>query len=559
MDYQVLRIVLTLCEDVGTPRAQAVYQLASAGEWSQLQELTLRPQDYLTSETLWRDRLVTDVLRKCDLPSTVDREGVAVQTFLDCEVQNCATNVRLSRFLPEGQILPGDEAVAQFITEWRKEVRQIIGKLPDHLTPRFSGGATYADTGKLTTIPDKMSSVPTIYQGSTSLSKFWEETSWGRQKTASGNPLVPEVVRGNIFFTVPKDGTKFRGCCKESSINVALQLDVGKCISQRLKRAGLDLKTGQETHQRLAKSGSKWGHLATLDQSNASDTVCRVLPRLVLPDLWWRLLDSLRATHTRMNGQWHRLEKFSSMGNGFTFELETLLFWSLARTVVRLAGGETHFVSCYGDDLIVPADLFPEVTAALKYFGFTPNLKKTFGLGPFRESCGGDYYRGVPVRAFHLEELPDDPQKLISLANGLRRSATSHFGGLRWRYVKRAWFRTLDAIPSEIRRLRGPEQLGDIVIHDDRSTWSFTQPKPARAGMHSPSSDPSWDQEWVSAWVAIPEVLPWHHWRSSVQMASCTLGLPSIGVTPRGGVTGFRRQAVPLRGLTWIPSNYRGD
>lgn len=550
MDNQVIRVIDALCDDVGTPRALAVKLLVHAGEWAELQQLRCRPRDYNDAESYWKDSLVTDFLRKCNLPTSVDREAAAIRTFHDCEVTNAKTNGRLTRFLPESLFLEDkEELVYRFIGDWRKNVDYVLGNLPDHLTPRFSGGATYADSGFLTTIPDKMSSAPTVYAGTRDLIPMWEGTAWARSlMEARPWHSNPRTVVGNIFFTVPKDGTKFRGCCKESSLSLAFQLDAGRILKTKLLKIGIDLRAGQQIHQALARQASIDGLDATIDMSNASDTLCRVLPKLVLRTDWWELLNSLRATHTRVKGKWYRLEKFSSMGNGFTFELETLIFATLARTVIEKEGGDPDRVRCYGDDLIVPVGHAKSVLAALRFFGFEPNEKKTFVEGPFRESCGGDFWDGISVRAYYLEELPDEPQHWISLANGLRRVALANgIDSPRWSIVRRAWLRALDPIPSRIRRCRGPESLGDVVIHDNPEFWSLREkPEDKANGL---------EIKYVHAYLPVPSVLPWHHWLPSVQLACCTLGLPSTGVTPRDGVFGFRIGVVPV-GLTssWLPS-----
>lgn len=556
MDHHLIRVVHALCEDVATPRALAVKLLAEHGEWTQLLKLRVRPHDYPDSESYWRDALVTELLRKCNITTDVDREGAAVATFYACERRNATTNARLARFIPEQMLLehPGDDRVARFIDEWRKDVDFVLGTLPTHLTPRFSGGATYGDSGTLTTTPDKMSSTPQITSSARDLLCFWQETSWFRalceERPWQSDPLT---VRGNIFFTVPKDAEKRRGCCKEPSLNIAFQLDVGRLMKTRLRRIGIDLKTGQDLHKSLAQKASLTGELATIDMSNASDTLCRLLPRLVLRKEWFTLLDSLRATHTLMrDGKWVRLEKFSSMGNGFTFELESLIFATLARRVVADEGGDPDLVKCYGDDLIVPVRHTKSVLAALAFFGFEPNNRKTFAEGPFRESCGGDFFGGVPVRAHYLEELPDEPQEWISLANGLRRVAFANANSShRWDTVRRAWHRVLDAIPSDIRRCRGPSHLGDAVIHDDESRWGHTQIKPRRRSsacggfVLNDGTGPAVDA--VYAWLPVPVTLPWHHWVPTVQLASCTLGLSSTGVTPRGGISGYKIGRLPSR------------
>lgn len=585
MENQVLRVIQRLAQDVGTPRAVSVYMLATAGEWAQLQQLRVEPRYYTCSESFWMDCLVTDILRKCDLPSTVDREAVAVETFYSCEKECFHTNSYLRRYLPNHLLLEtrAQSSVYDFIGRWRKNVDFVLGNLPDTLTPRFSGGATYADTGFLKTTPDKMSSTPTIYSATECLLPFWHQTSWSKSLTAS-RPWQsrPRTVRGNIFFTVPKDGTKFRGCAKEASIPVSLQLDVGRLMKRRLLRIGIDLKRDQMIHRYAAMRASVSGDEATIDMSNASDTVCRVLVQLGLRSDWYELLNSLRATHTRVNGKWVRLEKFSSMGNGFTFELETVIFATLARTVIADAGGDPDSVKCYGDDLIVPSMHYKSVMSALQLFGFQPNPKKTFSEGPFRESCGGDYWSGVPVRAHYLESLPDEPQQWISLANGLRRVARAdprhpH----RWDVVKSAWLRALDPIPSHIRRCRGPEALGDTVIHDDPQNWAWADPPRTRHQVSfierdaGPSQDgiprkriytlddgsqDGWDQKWVFAYIPVPNVLPWNHWLPSVQLACCTLGLPSEGVTPRDDVSGYRIGRLPVAcSSSWLPTQYWGS
>lgn len=542
------RVVFAACEDVGTPRALAVKLLVEHGEWAQLAELRVSPFDYPDSESYFLDAQVTDLLRKCDLPSGIDREGKARDTFLACEAENCRTNVRLSRFFYPAFLEQDERPVYDFICHWRKIVRSFLGSLPSTLTPRFSGGATYADVGKLTTIPDKMSSRPTVYSQSRDvLLPFWEETSWYRSVVTHRRESDPRTVRGNIFFTVPKDAKSFRGCCKEASLNVSYQLDLGRLIKNRLKeRAGIDLRDGQAIHREAARAASISGSHTTIDLSNASDTLCLNLVKLILPSEWYEVLYSLRAPMTRVGTRWYKLEKFSSMGNGFTFELESLVFVSLARCLASLQGIDGEIL-CYGDDLIVPSSLHQSLVAALKMFGFTPNMKKTFAEGPFRESCGGDFFDGVPVRAHFLKKKPDEPQEWISLANGIRRVADPVRFPQRWEKLRRAWILSQRDLPVNIYHCRGPSHLGDIVIHDTEDRWRYqTPPK---------DHDKSWSERYVFSYQPIPLSLSWDNWKTGVQLACCTLGLPSSGVTPRGGVSGYRMRKVGVS-LTnsWVPS-----
>lgn len=122
-------------------------------------------------------------------------------------------------------------------------------------------------------------------------------------------------------------------------------------------------------------------------------------------------------------------EKISSMGNGFTFVLETLLFSSLVYGVVKHHGFRWRdilpFISIYGDDIVVPVDLANDVMRVLNLSGFQVNLKKSFMFGEIRESCGKDYLRGLDIRGVHIEDYPQNyPDVIIQrnvLYEGFRR------------------------------------------------------------------------------------------------------------------------------------------
>lgn len=569
---QLAKVLLALCEKVGSPVAYKVSCFVQRGEWIELQKLTVSPRLYRNPERYWEDAMCVDFLRKAEIDGAEDLEAKAIKEFYALETWNAKTNVRLARYLPDRQYGELDVTVLRLIGDMRKEVKRILGAPPLWLTPRFSGGATVSDPKRRSTIPDKMSSQASYYPATSCLLPFYWESAWGRVSLERG----PKVVRHNVFFTVPKNSGQRRGCAKEASIPVALQLDVGRLWKARLlENCGIDLKEGQDAHQRLACYGSLTGRVATIDMSTASDTTARVVPMLVVPTTWMGVLDSLRATHTRVDGKLVRLEKFSSMGNGFTFELETVIFTALARTIANWRGFDPERVSCYGDDLIVPTEIAQDVIAGLRLIGYKPNTKKTFLEGPFRESCGGDYHTGTRVNTCKLEELPDEPQKWISLANNLRRVAKPC--PTRSALVHKAWRLCLDALPKAVRDLRGPESLGDCVIHDDDSTrWKVRETGVREQAISVPLVGPQWESNkcvrgrrvivegsstrvfQVRALVPVPQMLKWKLWAPAVQLASCTLGLMSNGVTPRGELLGYEFTWIrlPFGGSaeTWLPS-----
>jgi len=214
---------------------------------------------------------------------------------------------------------------------------------------------------------------------------------------------------------VPKNAKTDRTICVEPCLNVILQAGIGDYMAKRLAAFGIDIRD-QSVNQERARAGSLTGALATLDLSSASDPISRELVFALLPLDWALLLDRARSSDVSLGMGNHRRiirqEKFSSMGNGFTFALETLIFWSLAAACCNSDSDAT----AYGDDLIVPTDRYGLLSEVLTVCGFKVNHDKSFHTGYFRESCGKDYYRGVDVRPFYPKRVLDG-QGLFVLHN----------------------------------------------------------------------------------------------------------------------------------------------
>lgn len=542
--------ILRLLEDLATPTSLRVEILMRYGEWDQLATLKLDPTHYVDADRFWRDAMATSIIRKTvELPSTVDRKAVAEETFISCERECLRANHRLYPYLAPG--LPEtDVGVCAYLERARKIVKTILGPCPDTNTVRqvlgnktlgspryvvrgkFGPGATFGDRGRFTTVPDKMSSAPTLTTEAWSYLFPWVDTQWACAVASSGRD--PSFTRGNRFTTVKKDALKDRGIAVEPGVNVFYQLGYAKIIRSRLKIAGIDLQKGQDIHRRLACEASIKGHLSTLDLSNASDTICRNLVKLLLPSRWFSVMDDLRSHRTLFRGNWWLLEKFSSMGNGFTFELETLIFLSLVLaldpTGQKLVPGRSVWV--FGDDIIVPTESSKDVMSALSFFGMTVNMRKSFVDGPFRESCGGDFFNGVDVRPHFLEESPSEPHQLISLVNGLARA--SRHCPVRRSVVHRARLAILDGLPSEIKSCRGPFELGDLVISDDdEERWRTRHRSQIR---------------YIKVWrPARFKRVAWKHFKPECILACAVYGTGSAtkGVIPRGGVIGYK--------VGWIP------
>jgi hypothetical protein len=228
-------------------------------------------------------------------------------------------------------------------------------------------------------------------------------------------------VEGSVLFTVPKKTDIDRCACKEPDVNMFLQKGVGRHIRRRLLRFNINLND-QSINRDLARLGSADSSLATVDLSSASDLISHGVVKLLLPSMWYEYLNDIRSHVVEIEGETHRMEMFSSMGNGFTFELESLIFFALMRSVAYFEG-VPGVVSIYGDDIVFPSGMYDLSCFVLEKFGFLVNKDKSFAEGPFRESCGGHYYNGRDVTPFYLKREATRLTDVIRVANQLRRWA----------------------------------------------------------------------------------------------------------------------------------------
>lgn len=281
-------------------------------------------------------------------------------------------------------------------------------------------------------------------------------------------PMV-NIIPHNCVTTVPKNIKTDRTIGMEPDMNMSLQLAVGRHIRKRLRLRGIDLND-QTVNQRLAKIGSQTDLLSTIDLSSASDSITYRLVMDLLPFQWFELLDDLRCPKGLLpNNALITWQKFSSMGNGFTFELETLLFAAICHGVaavneIRL---DEYNFSVYGDDIIVPKSITYNVINALYAVGFSTNLEKTFTAGPFRESCGKHYYNGFDVTPFYIRSPINDPFRLCWFLNTLRA----------WSCLYDDSDDTLYALWLYISRKAPPELLGGSDIASSDSIASPHQPR----------------------------------------------------------------------------------
>lgn len=280
-----------------------------------------------------------------------------------------------------------------------------------------------------------------------------------------------QYVAGGTVITVPKNAETDRAIEQQPDLNAFLQKGIGLALDSRLGRVGIDLHD-QTTNQALAWVGSCDGSLATIDLRGASDHVSLRLVRDLIPEPWCDLLERCRVPcgSVKLQNQTRVVtwELYATMGNGTTFGIETLVFYSLAKAVMEEAGIRPVVgtnLAIYGDDIIVPSVCAERLIWVLHAVGFTTNLKKTFISGPFRESCGKHYYAGHDVTPFYVRTPISDLSRVCWFLNSLRKWAYDESTGVCdpsvydvWKRIRRKY------VPSEL--------LGGSNIEDLNCVYS---------------------------------------------------------------------------------------
>lgn len=227
-------------------------------------------------------------------------------------------------------------------------------------------------------------------------------------------------VTGSSISTVPKQFDIKRTICTEPVLEMFFQRGIGNFMESVMEsRLGLRLADQPDKNREFARRGSVDGSFGTIDLRSASDSISISLVKSVFPRYFVDWLMRTRCNLARLpSGENVELHMISSMGNGFTFALQTMLFASIVATCYSLTGYRAIFDSkktrkgvlesnagVFGDDIVVRSDTYSLVIHALQLFGFEVNDDKSFNTGSFRESCGQDYFRGVDIRGVYLRSL----------------------------------------------------------------------------------------------------------------------------------------------------------
>nr|UJQ85361.1 MAG: hypothetical protein 3 [Leviviridae sp.] len=387
----------------------------------------------LTMERLFAARVLrTSLFKKWKPSNSGPLEARAINTFLRCNAA-CGTLI-----LDDSASTDLGSALRSFKAEMHKTfhsgpLQSNVLTLQACLDKGRCGPGSSVGTKK-TDFFGKMCESTLTYtdEGLYHLYKYCTNETWRKMELIRHKRHGRKRVKGSNLTTVLKNSQTNRTICTEPSLNMFFQLGAGEVIEKLLLRDhNIDLATQQVINRAMAKCGSIMGINATVDLKSASDTIARLLVKYGLPPETFRVLDFIRSPYTKIDGKYYKLEMFSSMGNGFTFPLQTLIFATLVRIVYGLVGiipkafGPDRNYGVFGDDIICDVRAYEKLSEILHGCGFTVNLDKSFAKGAFRESCGGDYFRGADVRGVYLQEIKTD-EDIYCAFNRLTRWSIKH-------------------------------------------------------------------------------------------------------------------------------------
>lgn len=435
---QIGEVFFALCKSVNTP--------FSLGAWLRfkychktLLDLVIFPENYETADAFQADYLVLSFLSKYKgLDTGLDLKAEALQRFTSSEEVCKETNLRFKSYRDRGY----PAAVASLLFVAQRKISKLLGPYSSFKVNDSYGwgpGATSDISRRRAFVDTKMCQIPIsvtpnalpIIRQEMGADLHWSASILGISPDDLTLPFcflphVFAIANECVIDTVPKNSKTHRVIAKENTANGFLQKGFGSYFRSRLLSVGVNLND-QSLNQRAALAAYTEG-LATLDLKAASDTIALEVVFDLLPVDWALALDAVRSPYGVMpDGRRILLSKFSSMGNGFTFELESMIFWALTSAVADSVD-DGRRVWIYGDDIVCPRNCASLLIELLNVCGFSVNTEKSFTDGSFFESCGKHYFKGQDVTPIYQKEIVVNDQELLRLGNRLIRCA-HRFGG----------------------------------------------------------------------------------------------------------------------------------
>jgi hypothetical protein len=370
-------------------------------------------------------RQLVYIVYKLEIPYAPNTAKAVVDAFV-------ATEVDLSQ-------VDWDRVSSGWITQARDFISRVVSPLdPQGIKPKHGPGsvATGEKVCEKTIFKRIYSSLDEVYSFSEwfrlNLSHVAE--SWRDDQV--NLEVIPEPTARVVL--VPKDSRGPRLISCEPLEVQWIQQGLGSALQNQIEtskwtRGRINFRD-QVTNRRLAIAGSLGQGWVTLDMKEASDRVSLKLVEKLFeghPQLLAALI-ATRSTSTILpDGTVLPLKKYAPMGSSLCFPVESLCFYALAVSAIRLTGvpwrKALESVYVYGDDLVVRDQVYASLLLHFPTVGLMFNVDKCCTARFFRESCGCDAYVGVDVTPIKLKTVwprrrtnsPDSLVSYVALSNAL--------------------------------------------------------------------------------------------------------------------------------------------
>lgn len=369
----------------------------------------------------------------------------AKESFLSGEARCRRTNKRLDWYYVHRDRLDPDmdrylTSMEQYCSKVLGNFGQFLEELPDLV--RITAGATSTRPRRnaLPYLKARKSKVVCSSGAAPYLQALSTHFGYGK--------LSFKFAEWNRVEFVPKSWKTHRTIACEAEGNTPLQLSFDTWVKRQLRRKTPVNLSSQDKNKRAAYTSSVMGDYSTIDLEGASDSLAYNAVAWFTPMPWFLYLDAIRSKQYRLEGRTYLYEKFSSMGNGTTFPLETLIFAAACNAV----GSKDYNV--YGDDIIIETKFSKELLRLLAFIGFKVNKSKSHFDGPFRESCGGNFYHGVDITPHYVRANPKLKPELCHLVNGLASRCVPG-GALSKRLVRMVSKYRLQVVPFNMDSMSG--------------------------------------------------------------------------------------------------------
>lgn len=455
----------------------------------------LSSQLYKTSDEHFVANQIALLIRKYPYPKDInpfDPEGAAIRTFERSE-RKCARINSYFRAVDSGKHFYKHSEIFGKARDW---IQYVIGSQPNlpqiYSQCGFGSGASVDVHGSATNVARKLlASKWTVTPGAFNLAYgavtfnlhtrtrlCVDELGFssgieGHMRSAFAQ--TSKVITYNKLAFVLKTVRTHRSIAVEPLLNSFVQKGIDNTFRLFLKRVGIDL-SNQELNQTMAMLGSlddsEEGYV-TIDLRSASDSIAILLVMFLFPRDWFEILNQARSKSYSYKGTSKSFEKFCTMGNGFCFPLQTLIFASLCEAVGARRSNDDYRV--YGDDIVIRRKYAKDLIKYLRIAGFETNKSKTFLEGPFRESCGADWFKGEDVRPYTLDYSLDSIQDYFKFLNGsLRNDRTTRLlQPIRELVLKELPKRYHFFRPFKGNEDSGIDSIGDEFLYSDNCRFEY--------------------------------------------------------------------------------------